>query len=220
MKRDDLLENVRLLGVPLMEVEKAVDADATLAELVRSREMRFWEIFPVALANSANKGMFEYQEVEKKLSREERRVFQELLLASLALYRALGLAFPWGKTLFLRHLPYSKKELEERAEQFRKNEPVSIGGREIYPERLVSIFRQYYSPAESDDLKNLISRKEELGLEFALSQVFSPRQKELFLKKLRGERFTKSEREYYSRTVKKKVQALANEKLHQLAKSV
>ncbi len=50
-----------------------------------------------------------------------------------------------------------------------------------------------------------------------MSQVFSKKQKELFLKKLKGEKLAKTEREYYSRVVKKKVLALANSDLHKLA---
>ena len=40
---------------------------------------------------------------------------------------------------------------------------------------------------------------------------------ELFKKKLEGLPLTKTEREYYSRTVRKKVSALANPELHRLA---
>jgi hypothetical protein len=59
-----------------------------------------------------------------------------------------------------------------------------------------------------------------LGLEYALSQVFSPKQKELFLKKLRGEKLTKTEKEYFSRVVKKKVLVLANPQLQRAAQKV
>ncbi|MCU0600197.1 MAG: hypothetical protein MUE70_13195 [Desulfobacterales bacterium] len=61
---------------------------------------------------------------------------------------------------------------------------------------------------------------EEISLEYALSQLFSPKQKELFKKKLSGELFTKTEREYYSRRVKKKVSALANPELHRFAQKL
>ncbi len=61
---------------------------------------------------------------------------------------------------------------------------------------------------------------EEISLEYALSQLFSPKQKELFKKKLSGELFTKTEKEYYSRRVKKKVSALANPELHRFAQKL
>ena len=63
-------------------------------------------------------------------------------------------------------------------------------------------------------------RYEEFSLEYALSQLFSPKQKELFKKKLEGDPLTKTEQEYYSRTVKKKVVALANTELHSLARKL
>lgn len=53
-----------------------------------------------------------------------------------------------------------------------------------------------------------------------MSQVFSPKQKELFRKKLEGDPLNKTEQEYYSRTVKKKVVALANSERHSLARKL
>ncbi len=47
--------------------------------------------------------------------------------------------------------------------------------------------------------------------------IFSPKQEELIMKKLEGARFSKTEREYYSRVVKKKLMALADPSLQVLA---
>jgi hypothetical protein len=85
-------------------------------------------------------------------------------------------------------------------------------------QRLKNAFQSYLQ--ETNGLNDVQSQRENLGLEYALSQVFSPKQKELFLKKLHGENLSKTEKEYYSRSVRKKVMALANENLHQLAKSL
>ena len=46
------------------------------------------------------------------------------------------------------------------------------------------------------------------------------KQKELFKKRLEGLPLTKTEQEYYSRSVKKKVVALANAELHGLARKL
>jgi hypothetical protein len=51
-----------------------------------------------------------------------------------------------------------------------------------------------------------------------MSKIFSPKQKELFKKKLDGLPLNKTEQEYYSRAVKKKVMALANVELHKMAR--
>jgi hypothetical protein len=50
-----------------------------------------------------------------------------------------------------------------------------------------------------------------------LSTLFSPKQKELVLKKYHGESLNKTEQEYYSRVVKKKIEALANSELRRIA---
>jgi hypothetical protein len=47
--------------------------------------------------------------------------------------------------------------------------------------------------------------------------LFPPKQKELVLKKLKGEEMTKTEQEYYSRVVKKKLEALADADLRKIA---
>ena len=60
----------------------------------------------------------------------------------------------------------------------------------------------------------------ELSLEYALSQVCSPKQKELFKKRLEGLPLTKTEKEFYSRAVKTKVVAFANDELHSLSKKL
>ena len=86
-------------------------------------------------------------------------------------------------------------------------------------QRLKTTFRNYFRQSQNN-LNRLLTVKEELGVEYALSQVFSPKQKELFLKKLKGEKFTKTEKEYFSRSVKKKALALANPELHRLARKL
>jgi hypothetical protein len=53
-----------------------------------------------------------------------------------------------------------------------------------------------------------------------LERLFSPRQKDLIFQKLRGETFTKTEREYYSRVVRKKLEALSNSEVRQIAETL
>lgn len=50
-----------------------------------------------------------------------------------------------------------------------------------------------------------------------MDRLFSPKQKDLVLKKLGNESFTKTEREYYSRVVRKKLEAIADEKVREIA---
>jgi hypothetical protein len=85
--------------------------------------------------------------------------------------------------------------------------------------RLQVLFDNYFEK-NSERTRQLKEKHEELSLEYALAQLFSAKQKELFKKKLEGLPLTKTEREYYSRTVKKKVAALANPDLHRLAQKL
>jgi hypothetical protein len=96
---------------------------------------------------------------------------------------------------------------------------VRVGDQQLSAERVKLAFRRYSRPVVRS-LQGLLAKKEEFGLEYSLSQVFSPKQKELFLKKLKGEKFTKTENEYFSRTVRKKALALANPELHRLAREL
>lgn len=53
-----------------------------------------------------------------------------------------------------------------------------------------------------------------------LDRLFSPKQKELVFKKLNQESFTKTEREYYSRVVRKKLAAIADNRLREIAETL
>ena len=58
------------------------------------------------------------------------------------------------------------------------------------------------------------------ALEVYLDRLFSPKQKELVYKKRDGKALTKTEREYYSRIVRKKLEAIASDEMTQIAKSL
>jgi hypothetical protein len=54
-------------------------------------------------------------------------------------------------------------------------------------------------------------------LDHYMERLFSPKQKDLVFKKLNKETFTKTEREYYSRVVRKKLEAIADETVREIA---
>ena len=218
MSNEELSKKLSRLGFPLLKTEESFDANATLTEVLQSKELRYWEAFPVLLANSAERGLFDYPSVRTHLTEVEQKNLDRLLFMSLCLYKMLGLKFTWS-TRLSRLLPFTKKEYQKLVQNLKKGEEFKVGDRLMSPERLTSTFQNYFRQEEGK-VTEFLSHREELELEYALSQVFSPRQKELFWKKLRGEKLSKTEKEYFSRRVKKKVLALANERLHQLAKSL
>ena len=219
MNDKEFMNNLSGLGFKLMEPESAVDANLTMARLVKSRDLRLWEGFPVVLANSSEKNHFSYDRTSQYLKPADRVYFKLLVAMSLALYQALGLKFAWAEKLH----QMLTSELRSKLDQFRNaltaNRDLKLKDYSMSSPRLKNTFNRYLQNSESN-LNDLMALKSEAGLEYALSQLFSAGQKELFLKKLQGAKLTKTETEYFSRVVKKKVLALANPELHNLARKL
>jgi len=216
MKKATLLKNLRELGFPFFETDKSLDVNETLAEVVKSRELRLWEGFPLILANSLEKNLFDYKMTRMHLkSVLDRKYLHNLIIISLALYRYLELKFSNVDNLYVSDY-FDENLFHKFLKCFKEKKDLNDTGRQLSSVRVVSNFKNYYKQSELD-FKEYDKMKDEFDLEYALSQVFSRKQKELFMKKLKGEKMTKTEREYFSRSVKKKVLALANPDLHKLA---
>ena len=218
MNKADLMKRLAGLGFPLLEAAKEEEANSTLADLVKSQDARLWEGFPVVLANSAEKGLFDYDKAEEYLkSHTDRMDLGLLVLFSLALYKVLGLKFSWTENLLAMFKNEdAQKQYGNYLEALKNNSDLLVGNRVMSMQRVKTTFDNYFKLSQ-ENLNDLLSVKDAMGLEYALSQVFSPKQKELFLKKLHHKKLTKTEREYFSRVVKKRVAALANQELNRLS---
>jgi len=214
-----LLDNLNRLGFQLMETKADVDANKTLAEVVKSKDTRLWEGFPVLLANAARDYNFDYNQVQQFLTKKEQQDFRTLLLLSLALFQHYHLSFAWSNRLKKTFSQQDLARLKKLRKSLSQDNKVSVGNRRLDPSRLKQAFNNYFEQ-DAEKTRRLKEKHEELSLEYALSQLFSPKQKELFQKKLKGEVLNKTEKEYYSRTVRKKVSALANPELHRLAQKL
>lgn len=221
MEKDNLLKRLSVLGFPLLEVEKDEEVNSTLADLVRSRDLRLWEGFPVVLANSAEKGLFDYHKAQGYLKSPSDSVKLGLLIMlSLALYKTLGLKFSWVDALYASfNTEFMKQQYGNYLVAFKNSGELVVQDALMSSQRVKSTFNNYFRQTQAN-LNDLLSVKEAMGVEYSLSQVFSPKQKELFLKKLRNEKLTKTEKEYFSRVVKKRVLALANPELHRLSQKL
>jgi len=216
MNRKSLLEKAKALGYPLFEIEETIKANEILAEIVVSEDLRLWEGFPVMLANSLDKDLFDFDGALEHLSRgQEREQFLKLLMISLALYDFLELELSFTDQLYQSNY-FDNNLYTEFLKGFKQKRIFAELGRELSSERIVNTFKNYFRRADLD-LKEFAEMQDEFELEFALSQIFSKKQKELFFKKLKSEKLTKTEREYYSRSVRKKVLALSNSDLHKIA---
>ena len=73
---------------------KDFDVNMTLAEVVKSKDTRLWEGFPVLLVNSAKDYRFDYLRVMENLTATvEKENFKSLLLLSLALYEQYHVSY-------------------------------------------------------------------------------------------------------------------------------
>lgn len=201
MARSNLAAKAAALG---LKPEGSDNVNKTLAELISSREGEFWEAFPLLLANAAGTGKFSFSETEACLPEEEKKFLKLLVMLSLGLYAVLKLKAPW-KARLSADMP--ARLVENFRQKIESGDGFDVGGIEIRPEKLRETFLSGYSEPEGQD-----------RLESAIAAIFTPRQRELLLKKVRRAPLTKTEREYYSRVIKKKVVALASEELHSLAR--
>jgi hypothetical protein len=174
----------------------------------------------VLLANAAESYQFTPEQVKQQLTtKEQKDHFHQLMLLSGSLFSLYHLSFSWWNKL-KKGLSKKDKALVKRwRNHLAHNRTLKCNDAELDPKRLKGLFELYFEKKAEKDRRRK-EKYEEYSLEYALSQVFSPKQKELFNKKLEGLPLTKTEQEYYSRTVKKKVVALANSELHSLSKKL
>lgn len=220
MTDQKLLNSLSKLGFPMFEPSEEPDVNETLAAVVKSNDMRLWEAFPVLLANASESYQFTWELVARHLDTKAQEVrLHRLMLLSGALFSLYHLSFSWWSKLKKGFPPADKTLVKSWKQDLANNQTIMWDDTAFDPERMKVLFELYFEKKAEKDRRRK-EKYEELSLEYALSQVFSPKQKELFKKKLEGLPLTKTEQEYYSRTVKKKAVALANAELHGLSKKL
>jgi len=221
MNKEELITALGELGYRLftpekqrLSSEKVLDV---LDELSGSEDSRLIEAFPVVLANCAHRGI--KLNISRLLSRYGRRSqkrvnLEKLVLASSDLLAQEGLDKPEG-------LDGAVGLLRDKYGDLLKEEVLDLGkGKSLSTKRLQNTLRRYAIDLEQSKSAREKERRSQLRsfqLDLHLSTLFSPKQKELVLKKLKGEPLSKTEQEYYSRVVKKKLEGLANSELRKIA---
>jgi len=220
MNREELITSLRELGYSLLTPEKeklnSKKVLDVLDELSSSEDSRLIEAFPIVLANCAHRGI--KLDMGSLLSRYERESQQranleKLVLSSSDLLALEGLDKPEG-------LDDAMVPLRLKYGDLLKEEILSLGGhRSVSTDRLRNALRRYATDLEKSESAREKDKKSQLRsfqLNLHLSTLFPPKQKELVLKKLKGEPLSKTEKEYFSRVVKKKLEALANSELRKM----
>jgi len=174
--------------------------------------------FPAILAICARRGLSlnsqaifsRYWETSPK-----RQNLEKLLLVSSTIFKLQGLKPPGNLDQIVASLKPKYGDLLSAGE-FQLSSGMIVSIRDL--EKSLNSYlaghtkhQQKRGPAEP-------SRSE--ALDVYLDRLFSPKQKELVFKKRDDITFTKTEREYYSRVVRKKLEAIASEEVGQIAKNL
>jgi hypothetical protein len=203
-------------GYSLLQPEQMADPNELLAKLATSQDSRLLEGFPVVLANALEKhrDKLDLAAAEKFLKNEsDLSRFRKLTALSFYLYGVFGL-----DTLKLPGREVGAKLLAELRNSMEHNAPLALVPGSLDLERVKKTFRNYFVHGnELATAENKAQLREDFRREYYLSLFFAPKQRDLLQKKLRGEPLAKTDREYFSRVVKKKLLALADPDLHRLA---
>ncbi len=235
--KKELLDQLAQYGYALSVPGTAAAApEKVLEALLRQDDARLSEGFPVVLASAlSGENVLAWENKTwrpgKAFSKKTEERWAALMAVSLLLFRLFGLGkWPQDRALkLLQRSAQGEKTLAAAEDWFSENAAAGTGtsssGRSrIKPltldaERLKTSFRNY-AVHEAASGKELEEQKNALGFELLLSELFTARQKELLRKRLADKTMSKTEREYYYRVVKKRLKALADPRLHQMARSL
>lgn len=224
MRREDLVITLGRLGYTLLQPEFSVvkenEALDLMDELADSEDSRLIEGFPVVLANCAQRGLdldFNSLVSRHKSDSRQRQALEKLLLLSSTLLAQQGLDEP-------KNLKRISDSLKPKYGDLLANDFVDLGNKvSLSTERLRNTLKRYatdLSGSKSTQDKAKRRQRRSFQLNFYLSTLFASKQKELLLKKFNGEPLNKTEKEYFSRTVKKKLEAMTNKEVLKVARTV
>jgi len=221
MRREDLIFNLGRLGYALVRPEtrkfKEREVLELLEELAESEDPRLVEGFPVVLANCAQKGLnlnFKTLLSRHNSDSHKQQALEKLLLLSSTLLAQQGL----DKPINLESL---SKSLKAKYGDLLAGDVVDLGNKvSLSTERLRNTLKRYVADLSTSKSTRDRSKNRQLRsfrLNYYLSALFAPKQKELLLKKYHGEPLNKTEQEYFSRKVKKKLEAMTNKEVLKVA---
>ena len=224
--KEALMDRLADYGYVLMRPKSAGSGEGLLKNLLKQNDARLLEGFPVVFANLLKENERLRWEGKKwkpadEFSQKAEQRLAKMLALSYYLLQLFGLEKEYTSRtykLLSRCKGWATDSLKEVSGPFQKSEPVKMDDVELSTERLKTNFRNYVVLAKESEE----ARQKRRALEFDLlvSELFTPKQKELMNKVSQNKPLTKTEKEYFSRVVKKRLKALADERVHQLAREL
>lgn len=189
-----------------------------LDALANADDARIVARFPAVLAICARRGLpLKFQSLFSRYweTSPKRQNLEKLLLASAAIFTSRGIEPPEN----LKEIAASLKS--KYGDLFITGEFQLSSGLHISMQNLQNSLDAYaVSRLKSPVPQPRTSPPPSGRLDAYLGRLFSPKQKELVLKRRDGKAFTKTEREYFSRVVRKKLQAIADDEVAALARKL
>ncbi len=174
--------------------------------------------FPAVLAICARRGLpLKFQSLFSRYwaTSPKRQNLEKLLLASAAIFKLQGLKPPENLDEIAASLKPKYGDLLTTGEFQLSN------GMQISMQNLQYSLESYATDQLKSQARQYRTSLPPSGaLDVYLDRLFSPKQKELVYKRRDGQAFTKTEREYFSRVVRKKLEALADDKVVALARKL
>lgn len=216
MNKEELLNSLEQLGFEMLRTQD-VDVCEVLRALLSQDDSRLLESFPVVLANAFDKKQVSVQECwMRMLNSEQEDMFLRFSGVSLVLYEFSGYTSDWLEDFSKRVRPKVANLIDDYRKALNEGKLLDVMSCVLSAERLKKTF-DLYLQREDEGLKNYQGQYDEFAFHQSMVVLFSPKQRELVLKKLKGRMLSKTEKEYYSRVVKKKLLAIANEQLFRTA---
>ncbi len=219
LTKNELLEALAQYGYELNKPSHQYNGEEVLLGLLKENNARLLEGFPVAYDNILDTKKHLNLDFQA-LSEKDKTKLLYLLLLTYALLKLFGQdQSKLNETQnMLSKLSKKWKELFKDVEdKFNQSDSVRVNGVALSTDRLKKQFRNYVVHFGE---KNTNEPKLDMELELLLSEFFTSKQKDLLKKRCRREELTKTEREYFSRVVNKRLKALGNEQLYQFAHSM
>ena len=171
--------------------------------------------FPATVAVCIRKGI----EIDCKAlfascwdSNPKRRDMEKLLLISAWLLQREKIGVPENLEKTIEPLRSKNRALFSN-DTIRLSNGVCVSITNMHETLKNSIFDTNYAKSA----KTIAGDQPSTQLSIYLDRLFSPKQKDLIFKKLNQESLTKTEREYYSRVVRKKLKAIAMSEVREIA---
>lgn len=225
--RPGLYRDLEDWGYGLLRPQETAGPAELLKELVRGEDVRLLEGFPVVLCSWMLKkpdSALPLLDIEESLaSAGDKKRFRLLV------------GITWQLLLMLPGSDAQRRQLGDYLEKrepnvvaevrkaFAEGKSLNAGRIKLSAERLQTTFGNYVLAGrgkERERVAEQIERAREIAFNEALNDLFSERQVEIVRKVLGREVLSKTEREYYSRVIKKRMAAIANADLQTLAASV